>query len=173
MGPMMKNKTLKSILITGLTIILSISVSYAASEKLSGKAPNFTLKSRLGKNIKLSELRGQVVMLNFWASWCGPCRKEMPILEKIHKKYKRLGFTLLGVNVEENSRDAKNYLKDVRVTFPILFDNRQRVSKMYNVSAMPTTVIIDRNGNKRFLHKGYKAGYENDYKKQIKKLLRE
>ena len=169
----MKNKTLKSILITGLTIILSISVSYAASEKLSGKAPNFTLKSRSGKNIKLSELRGQVIMLNFWASWCGPCRKEMPILEKIHKKYKRLGFTLLGVNVEENSRDAKNYLKDVRVTFPILFDNRQRVSKMYNVSAMPTTVIIDKNGNKRFLHKGYKAGYENDYKKQIKKLLRE
>ncbi len=173
MRSMMKNKTLKSILITGLTIILSISVSYAASEKLSGKAPNFTLKSRSGKNIKLSELRGQVVMLNFWASWCGPCRKEMPILEKIHKKYKRLGFTLLGVNVEENSRDAKNYLKDVKVTFPILFDNRQRVSKLYNVSAMPTTVIIDRNGNKRFLHKGYKAGYENDYKKQIKKLLRE
>lgn len=169
----MKNKILKSIFTIWFTLIFSMSATYAASEKLSGKAPNFTLKSRSGKNIKLSELRGQVVMLNFWASWCGPCRKEMPVLEKIHKKYKRLGFTLLGVNVEENSRDAKNYLKDVKVTFPILFDNKQKTGKLYNVSAMPTTVIIDRNGNKRFLHKGYKAGYENDYKKQVKKLLRE
>lgn len=148
-------------------------MTYAASEKISGKAANFTLKSRSGKNIKLSELRGEVVMLNFWASWCGPCRQEMPHLEKIHKKYKRLGFTLLGVNVEENSTDAKNYLKDVKVTFPVLFDNTQKTSKLYDVSAMPTTILIDRNGNKRFIHKGYKPGYENDYKKQIKKLLRE
>ena len=169
----MKNSIFKKLIWIGFTLVFSISATYAASEKLSGKAPNFTLKSRTGKNIKLSELRGDVVMLNFWASWCGPCRKEMPLLEKIHKKYKRLGFTLLGVNVEENSNDAKNYLKDVRVTFPILFDRTQKTSKLYDVRAMPTTILIDRNGNKRFIHKGYKAGYENDYKKQIKKLLRE
>lgn len=169
----MKNTLLKAITVTGLALILPLTASYAASEKLSGKAPNFTLKSRSGNNIKLSELRGEVVMLNFWASWCGPCRKEMPLLEKIHKKYKRLGFTLLGVNVEENSTAAKNYLKDVKVTFPILFDNTNKTSKLYDVSAMPTTILIDRNGNKRFIHKGYKPGYENDYKKQIKKLLRE
>lgn len=77
------------------------------------------------------------------------------------------------MNVEENSSAAKNYLKDVKVTFPILFDTTNKTSKLYDVIAMPTTVIIDRNGNKRFLHKGYKAGYENDYVKQIKKLLRE
>ena len=153
--------------------MFSTSVTYAASEKLSGKAANFTLKSRSGKNIKLSELRGEVVMLNFWASWCGPCRKEMPLLEKIHKKYKKLGFTLLGVNVEQDTRAAKRYLKDVKVSFPVLFDPANKTSKLYNVSAMPTTILIDRNGNKRFLHKGYKAGYENNYKKEIKKLLRE
>lgn len=169
----MKNNILKTLFLACLTLLFTTSISYAASEKISGKAANFTLKSRLGKNIKLSELRGEVVMLNFWASWCGPCRKEMPLLEKIHKKYKRLGFTLLGVNVEENSSDAKNYLKDVKVTFPILFDSTQKTSELYNVSAMPTTILIDRNGNKRFLHKGYKPGYENDYKRQIKKLLRE
>lgn len=169
----MKSNILKKLILAGFTLIFSMTVTYAASEKMSGKAPNFTLKSRSGKNIKLSELRGQVVMLNFWASWCGPCRKEMPLLEKISKKYKRLGFTLLGVNVEENSTDAKNYLKDVKVTFSILFDRTQKTSKLYNVSAMPTTILIDRNGNQRFIHKGYKAGYENDYKKQIKKLLRE
>lgn len=169
----MKNNIFKTLVLVGFTLIFSTTAIYAASEKLSGKAPNFTLKSRSGKNIKLSELRGQVVMLNFWASWCGPCRKEMPLLEKIYKKYKRLGFTLLGVNVEENSTPAKNYLKDVKVSFPVLFDTTNKTSKLYDVSAMPTTILIDRNGNKRFLHKGYKAGYENDYRKQIKKLLRE
>lgn len=169
----MKNNILTTLVIIGISLTFSTSVTYASSEKLSGKAANFTLKSRSGKNIKLSELRGEVVMLNFWASWCGPCRKEMPLLEQIHKKYKKLGFTLLGVNVEQDTRAAKNYLKDVKVSFPILFDPANKTSKLYNVSAMPTTILIDRNGNKRFLHKGYKAGYENDYKKQIKELLRE
>jgi len=169
----MKNYSLKTISLVVFTLLFITSTSYAATEKLSGKAPNFTLKSRSGKNIKLSELRGNVVMLNFWASWCGPCRKEMPLLEEIYKKYKRLGFTLLGVNVEQDTRAAKNYLKDVKVSFPILFDKTNKTSKLYDVSAMPTTILIDRNGKKRFLHKGYKPGYENDYKKQIKKLLRE
>jgi len=174
----MKNNKIKALFSTefflaAFILLFTASISHAASTKLSGKAPNFTLKSSSGKNIKLSELRGQVVMINLWASWCGPCRKEMPILEKINKKYKRLGFTLLGVNVEENSATAKKYLRDVKVSFPILFDTTNKTSKLYNVSAMPTTVIIDRNGNQRFLHKGYKAGYENDYRKQIKKLLRE
>ena len=169
----MRNNIIKTLTLIGFTLMFSTSVTYAASEKLSGKAANFTLKSRSGKNIKLSELRGEVVMLNFWASWCGPCRKEMPLLEKIHKKYKKLGFTLLGVNVEQDTRAAKRYLKDVKVSFPVLFDPANKTSKLYNVSAMPTTILIDRNGNKRFLHKGYKAGYENTYKKEIKKLLRE
>ena len=169
----MKKNIIKTVALLVFSISFTTSVTYAASEKISGKGANFTLKSRSGKNIKLSELRGQVVMLNFWASWCGPCRKEMPLLEKIHKKYKRLGFTLLGINVEENSSAAKKYLRDVKVSFPILFDRTNKTSKLYNVNAMPTTILIDRNGNKRFLHKGYKPGYENDYKKQIKKLLRE
>ena len=167
------NNFFRIVTLIGFALVFSTSVTHAASQKISGKAANFTLKSSSGKNIKLSELRGQVVMINFWASWCGPCRKEMPLLEQIHKKYKKLGFTLLGVNVEQNSRAAKKYLKDVKVSFPILFDPTNKTSKLYKVSAMPTTILIDRNGNKRFLHKGYKPGYENDYKKQIKKLLRE
>lgn len=169
----MKKHLIKLLFLIGITSLLASTQLYASSEKSSGKAPNFTLKSREGKNIKLSELRGKVVMLNFWASWCGPCRQEMPLLEKIYKKYQRLGFTLLGVNVEQDSNAAKNYLKDIKVSFPILFDTTNKTSKLYNVSAMPTTIIIDRNGNMRFLHKGYKPGYENDYKKQIKELLRE
>ena len=148
-------------------------VAPANAASIQGKAPNFTLKSNTGKNVKLSELRGQVILLNFWASWCGPCRQEMPLLEKLHKRYSTLGFTVLGVNVEEDPRKAKTLLKDISVSFPILFDTSNKVSKQYKVSAMPSTVMIDRDGNMRYLHKGYKPGDEAQYKKWVKQLIRE
>lgn len=153
-------------------IILFSSLSFAAGE-LSGPAPDFTLKSRDGKNVRLADLRGQVVMLNFWASWCGPCRQEMPILDELAKRYGRAGFTLLGVNVEQDSSAGEKYLKETPVNFPILWDPTSEVSKLYHIDAMPSTVMIDRDGNMRYLHRGYKPGYENDYKKQIKELIRE
>ncbi len=156
---------------TLLTFVFVATASNASS--ISGKAPDFTLKSRSGQNIRLSDLRGQVVMLNFWASWCGPCRQEMPILEQLHKRYGKLGFTVVGVNVEQDTSKAVAYLRDIKVSFPILYDNTSKVSKLYSVNAMPTTVMIDRNGNMRFKHEGYKPGYEKDYKKQIKQLVRE
>lgn len=147
--------------------------SLNASEKISGPAQDFTLNSRSGKNVRLAEQRGNVVLVNFWASWCGPCRQEMPKLEELHQKYKDLGFTLLGINLDATPDLSQKLLKDITVTFPILFDPENNVSEAYGVESMPTTVIIDKNGNKRFIHKGYQPGYENDYADQVKQLLRE
>ena len=138
-----------------------------------GAAPDFTLKSLAGDNVKLSELRGQVVLINFWASWCGPCRQEMPRLDDLYQQYGELGFTLLGVNVEQDSAEAQRMLHDTPVTFPILFDSKNEVSKLYDVVAMPSTVIVDRDGNVRFVHKGYQPGYEDEYQTQIRTLVRE
>ena len=92
----------------------------------------------------------------------------MPLLEQLHTRYESLGFTLLGVNVEEDSRLADRFLKDTPVTFPILLDPENGVSKLYNVSAMPSTVLVDRGGNLRFVHHGYQEGYENEYQNQIR-----
>ena len=136
-------------------------------------APNFTLNDADGNAVSLGDLKGQVVMINFWASWCGPCRQEMPLLEQIHRKYEPLGFTLLGVNVEENSADGQAFLKDRPVSFPVLYDPENGISKLYDVVAMPSTVLIDRQGNVRYLHHGYKPGYENEYMDQIRALARE
>ena len=136
-------------------------------------APNFALPSRSGDTVSLEQLKGQVVMINFWASWCGPCREEMPLLDQMYKRYSPLGFTLLGVNVEANSKDAEKLLAKVPVTFPVLFDKENKVSKMYDVNAMPSTVFIDRKGNVRYLHRGYKAGDESEYLNQIRALLKE
>ena len=136
-------------------------------------APAFTLPARGGTSLGLESLKGKVVMLNFWASWCGPCRKEMPLLEQMHKKYSKQGFALLGVNVDAESADAEKLLKTVQVSFPILFDKESKVSGLYNVNAMPSSVFIDRKGNLRALHRGYKEGDENEYLNQIRALLKE
>ncbi len=154
-------------------VIAAFGMGTATANGVKGPAPNFTLKSLTGKNLKLSELRGNVVMINFWASWCGPCRQEMPLLNALHNKYEPLGFTVLGVNVEENSADARGFLGNTPVDFPVLLDNKNQVSKMYDVVAMPTTVVVDRDGNMRYLHKGYKPGDEKKYRQVVKKLIRE
>jgi peroxiredoxin len=138
-----------------------------------GPAPQFTLAAKGGSNVSLSQYKGQVVMINFWASWCGPCREEMPLLESIYKKYSKLGFTMIGVNVEPDSKAADEWLKATPVSFPILYDTDSKVSKLYEVAGMPSTVIIDRNGKLRKLHRGYKPGDENEYLDSIRALIRE
>jgi len=139
----------------------------------SEMAPNFTLKSRSGENIKLSELRGQVVLVNFWASWCGPCRQEMPVLEKLYKKYKALGFVVLGINVDDDPAQAEALLEVIDVSFPILFDSDKKISEKYRITAMPSSFFIDRDGKLRSEHKGYMPEYDLLYKNEIKKLIRE
>jgi thiol-disulfide isomerase/thioredoxin len=141
----------------------------------SGPAPAFQLSGRGGKVINLSQLKGQVVMINFWATWCGPCRQEMPLLEDIYKKYKPMGFTMLAVNVEPDSQAAEAWLGKLTkpVTFPVAFDTDSKVSKMYKVAGMPSTVFVDRKGNIRVMHKGYKPGDENFYLTQIRSMLKE
>jgi len=172
-------KKLKRIIVTlnvaALAFIAMSSVSglALAVSEMNTPAPDFTLKSMSGKNIKLSEYAGSAVLLNFWASWCGPCRSEMPLLNDLHNKYKELGFVVVGVNVEEQTDKARDYLGDIPVDFPILFDDKNSVSKLYDVIAMPTTIMIDRNGNMRYLHQGYKPGDEKKYKTMTKKLIRE
>jgi len=140
----------------------------------SGPAPAFQLTGRNGKAIDLSQFKGQVVMINFWATWCGPCRQEMPLLEDIYKKYKPMGFTLVGVNVEPDAKGAEAWLsKQKAVSFPIAFDTDSKVSKMYKVAGMPSTVFVDRKGNIRVMHKGYKPGDEDFYLTQIRSMLKE
>ena len=165
------SQSLPRLLMACLVSLMCVSLAGAAAVK--GPAPNFTLKSMNGKNLKLSEMTGNVVLINFWASWCGPCREEMPLLNALHKKYAPLGFTVWGVNVEEQLDGARGFLGNVPVDFPILLDNENKVSKQYKVVAMPTTVVVDRDGNMRYLHEGYKPGDEKKYRKMVKKLVRE
>ena len=163
---------MKNILV-GLVFGVFAATSLASSGLTGQTAPDFALKSSNGENLRLSEFRGDVVMVNFWATWCGPCRQEMPLLDELYSRYQRVGFSLLGVNIDDNSSKAMDMVSELGVSFPVLFDSRKEVSKLYEVAAMPVTVLIDREGTVRFVHHGYKPGYEDKYLDQIRSLLRE
>ncbi|MEL7185763.1 MAG: TlpA disulfide reductase family protein [Pseudomonadota bacterium] len=157
----------------GLLITLFAATSLASSGMEGQPAPDFALKSSTGENLRLSEYRGDVVMINFWATWCGPCRQEMPLLDELYNRYERVGFNLLGVNIDDDSRRAMQMIDELGVDFPVLFDNRKEVSEMYDVATMPVTVLVDREGTVRYVHQGYKAGDEDTYLDKVRSLLRE
>jgi peroxiredoxin len=162
---------------TACILLLSLGTALAAAPAAAVapgvEAPAFALPSRDGGRVQLEDLRGQVVMLNFWATWCGPCRQEMPLLAQLQQKYEPLGFTLIGVNVEPDSAAAVSWLKGVPVNFPILFDTDSAVAGRFGVEGMPSSVLIDRNGKVRYVHRGYKPGDEAKYADMIRSLVKE
>tara|TARA_B100000809_G_C15122524_1_gene524905 strand:+ start:945 stop:1451 length:507 start_codon:yes stop_codon:yes gene_type:complete len=168
MKAQIKTQLTKSLLVSFLFIATSVNAL-----EIGQLAPDFTLKSMAGANLKLTEQRGNIIVINFWASWCGPCRKEMPVLQDFYDKYQSLGVSVWGVNVEQENQAGRDFLADLNLSFPILFDASNTISAMYQVEAMPTTIIVDRDGLVRYAFKGYKPGYEKKYAKAIKKLIRE
>ena len=162
-----------SLLAVVLISMFAAPISQAAMPKVGTVAPDFTLKSSNGKNLRLSEHRGEVVMINFWATWCGPCREEMPLLNRLHEKYRKAGFTLLGVSVDDKPQAAKDMARQLGIGFPVLFDDDKQLSRRYDIDAMPSTLLIDRDGKVRYIHRGYRPGYETRYEEQIKELLKQ
>jgi peroxiredoxin len=145
----------------------------AALPAVGAPAPDFALQSSTGRNLRLSELRGEVVLINFWATWCGPCRQEMPQLGRLYAQYREAGFTLLGINIDDSRANAEAMMKKLGVGFPTLFDGDKRVARLYDVDTMPATLLIDRDGRVRYVHRGYRDGYERKYQEQIRELLKE
>ncbi len=145
----------------------------AATLATGGPAPDFTLRTLSGSNLRLQEQRGNVVLVNFWATWCAPCRQEMPHLARLYDKYRASGFVLLGVNVDDDTRNAAELAGKLGLKFPVSLDSDKKVSRQYELSAMPSTVLIDRGGRVRFVHRGYREGFEDLYDQQIRGLLKE
>jgi peroxiredoxin len=110
------------------------------------EAPDFSLPSLEGGAVTLSALRGQVVFLNFWATWCPPCREEMPSIERLHREFKDQELAVLAVDVDESPNVVAKFVKNFRLSFPVLLDTGSEVSSRYGVGGLPTTILVDRRG---------------------------
>jgi peroxiredoxin len=137
------------------------------------QAPDFALRSMDGKNRRLSEFRGQVVLVNFWARWAGDSRQEMPALDRINSTYSRAGLVVLGISVDEDWRRAREFAEGMKVGYPILFDTTPDVGRNYLLRKMPMTILVDRSGVVRYASSGFKSGDELAYLDEIRELLRE
>lgn len=156
-----------------LMVLITTGAGLSVAGDLNAPAANFSLDSLAGKPVSLSQFKGDVVMVNFWATWCGPCQQEMPLLDQMYRKYKPAGFTLLGINVDKDAPAVKALLERKPVSFTVLMDPTSTVSRSYHVADMPSTVIIDRKGVIRYVHRGYRPGDENEYQDRIRQLIRE
>jgi peroxiredoxin len=145
----------------------------AAPNLVGAEAPDFALRSMDRSNVRLSEHLGQVVLINFWATWCGPCRQQMPQLDALYTKYQRAGFVIFGINIDEDTDEAMKMARTLGVQYPVLFDARKDVSRAYQLDSMPLTVLIDREGVVRFVAEGYKPSDDKRYADRLRELLGE
>ena len=147
----------------------------ATAQKINGKAPEFTGVSPEGKTIRLSDFAGRAVLVDFWASWCGPCRQELPFLVEQYSLKKDSGFTVLAVNVDKELKNVNKFLSGLAVKpdFPIVHDPRSTICPLYELEGMPTSVLIDRKGIVRFRHVGFKPETKGELVREIDTLVGE
>ena len=162
-------KYLSSIL---LVILLPCVVN---AQSIGEEAPEFESISIDGVQTKLSDLRGKVVLLDFWASWCGPCREELPFLVELYEAKKDDGFEILAINVDENSEIIEPFLTKLGVDLPfsVLPNPDGSLPELYNIPGMPTAVFVDRSGTIRGIHAGFRESYKEKYQNELTTLLEE
>ena len=157
-----------------LTASFLIASSRAAAPTLVGKeAPDFVLKAMDGRNLRMSEFRGQVVLVNFWARWAGDSRQEMSALDRINTTYSRAGLVVLGVSIDEDLARAREFAGAMKVSYPLMFDTGSSIGRDYLLEKMPMTILVDRAGVVRYSNVGFKRGDERAYLDHIRELLRE
>jgi peroxiredoxin len=137
-------------------------------------APDFSLKTLEGKTVRLSDLRGKkVVLVNFWATWCPPCRSEIPTMQQIYTEYKGKGFEILAINIERDSKEEiLEFMKELRLTFPVLLDPDMKVTRTYRLIGLPVSMLIDRQGIIRYKQIGYHDWTDKESRKRVENLLK-
>jgi peroxiredoxin len=143
----MKMKKLLNVWLSlSLLVLLLLSGCASSGNAVGDEATDFKLQNLEGQSVSLSELRGKPVMLNFWATWCGPCRNEMPYLQQIYDEWQDKGLVLLEINMSESSSTVQQFLTNNGYTFPVYIDTDGSVADTYGISGIPTTFFIDSDG---------------------------
>ena len=167
-------KTFKKTFFVLFAVLLPAAFLFTFSvQAFAEQAYDFTLRDTKGNHVKLSDFKGKVVFLDFWASWCPPCRNSIPAIKNLHKKYAgNADVVILGINVGENSKAVESFMKKNNMEYTILYGSNE-VSKKYGISGIPAFFIIDQKGNisKKFV--GYASGMEKEWDVQIQALLKQ
>ncbi len=150
-----------------LTILLSLP---AGAIEVGQTAPDFDLAGSLAA-VKLSDYKGKTVYLDFWASWCGPCKQSFPWMNEMQSRYGAKGFRVVGVNVDQKTDDAKAFLKDTPARFDVAFDQTGKTPKTYAIKGMPTSVLIGPDGKVISVHSGFKPEQRAELETQIQQAL--
>ncbi|WP_396589213.1 TlpA disulfide reductase family protein [Bermanella sp. R86510] len=153
-----------------LTSLCLAGTAYGIEKGQSAPAFSLPLLSN-GKVVNLKQYRGKVVYLDFWASWCGPCRQSLPLLNDLRNDLKQKGFEVLAVNLDEEKAAAQGFLDRFPVDYPILLDPEGGVAMQYELPGMPTSFILDKKGRIQFVHIGFKPGDMKSIESQVKSLL--
>jgi thiol-disulfide isomerase/thioredoxin len=159
-------------LICGVALVLLVA-STAHALAPGEVPPAIDMPDRAGTQVDLDGLKGKVVLIDFWASWCGPCRQEMPVLEALHKKYADQGLVIVGVNIDNNSKKMNNFLKGSPASFRIVHDRKLDVAAKYEPATMPSSYFIGRDGKIRYVHEGFRKQDAGELETRIKSLLAE
>lgn len=171
----MISTTLKSVLkplaIAG-SLVLALNTGSAFAVSAGDTAPEFKIPRLESKGmISLKQYRGKVVYVDFWASWCGPCRQSLPALNAIRKDYRKRGFEVIAINLDEEHDDAMEFLKEFPVAYPTARDTSGKVPEAYGLVGMPTAYLVDRKGKVQLVHEGFKKSDTEELRKEIVTLL--
>jgi thiol-disulfide isomerase/thioredoxin len=160
------------LLVIASSLILALSASNAFAVSAGDKAPDFNIPRLEAKGmISLKHYRGKVVYIDFWASWCGPCRKSLPALNSIRTEFRKKGFEVIAINLDEERDDAMAFLKEFPVVYPTAIDTSSKVPEAYGLVGMPTSYLVDRQGIVQWVHEGFKKSDIEPLRKKIHTLL--
>ena len=160
-----------AILGTVLSLALSLPAAPASALDAGARQPEIGLSALRGGRVDLASLKGKVVIIDFWASWCAPCKEEMPVLERLYKKYKSRGLVVVGVSVDQEADNVRSFLKQLPVSFTIVHDADKKVADRFKPPRMPSSYVVDRKGIVRYVHAGYRSEDAAKLEAEVKALL--
>ena len=154
-------------------LVVTLLIGAITGLRAAAEVTELSLSDEAGRTVKLADFKGRIVLLDFWASWCVPCRASFPAVDALHKELGPRGFAAVAINVDEQRKNADAFLEARPHTMTVVFDPKGRAAEAYALAAMPSALILDRTGQVRFRHMGYTEKTIGQYRTEVLQLLKE